>query len=43
MLLYSLLYVHVLTVGNGLDLRSRWLERFEAGDVFYILHTGIVY
>jgi len=31
-----------LTVGKGLDRCAQWLEQFEAGDVFYILHTGIV-
>jgi hypothetical protein len=42
MLLHSLLYAHVLTVGNLLDRRSWWLERSEACALFYILHTGIV-
>jgi hypothetical protein len=42
MFLYTLLYAHVLTVGNWLDRRSRWFERSEAGAVFYILHTAIV-
>jgi len=42
MLLHSLLYAHVLTVGNWLDRRSRWLEQSEVGAVFYILHKGIV-
>jgi hypothetical protein len=42
MLLHSLLYAHVLTVGNWLDRRSRWLQRSEAGAVLYILRTGSV-